>query len=165
MHKTVIDPNPLESLTSQRVNELNTPLSSKGRTDDAAESSTAQFRRIPDSNPKSAIGLTKPSTFSIPPVAELHLGAAMANGATKYGTFNWREHAVSVSVYVDAIRRHLAAFRDGEDIASDSGVHHLAHVMACCAIVLDAMECGKLIDDRGHQGPASKVIHTMTKPC
>src|SRR5690606_37465900 len=114
-----------ENLTSRRVNELNTPLSSKGRTDDASESSTAQFRRIPDSNPKSAIGLTKPSTFSIPPVAELHLGAAMNNGADKYGTFNWREHAVSVSVYVDAIRGHLAAFRDGEDIASDSGVHHL----------------------------------------
>jgi len=117
---------------------------------------------LPDTNPKTAIGLTKPSTSAIPPAAILYLAQAMSNGVVKYGLFNWRDHAVTMSVYTDAIDRHLMALKDGEDVASDSGVHHLAHVMACCAILLDAMECGKLIDNRGIKGPASQMIQRLT---
>ncbi|MAY64018.1 MAG: hypothetical protein CML29_17585 [Rhizobiales bacterium] len=112
----------------------------------------------PDDNPKTVHGLTKPSTFAIPPIAILHLGQAMDNGRQKYGLMNWRERQVSTSVYVDAMERHLLAYRDGEEVAADSGCHHLSHVMACCAILLDAAACGQLNDDRPKPGPAGAAI-------
>jgi len=117
----------------------------------------------PDTNPKTRVGLTKPSMRGIPSTALLHLGGAMGDGVEKYGQFNWREHAVSASVYEDSIWRHLLAWRDREDIAADSGIHHLAHVMACCAILLDAEEMGKLNDDRGLPGNAPEIIAAWTK--
>lgn len=119
---------------------------------------------LPDTNPKSRYGVAKPSMNAIPPAALIELGAAMADGARKYGKFNWREHEVTTSVYEDAIWRHLLAYRDGQDFAPDSRIHHLGHVMACCAILLDAAESGKLIDDRGMPGPGADIIERRTKP-
>lgn len=118
---------------------------------------------LPDTNPKSRVGITKPSMNAIPAAALLHLGAAMDDGKKKYGLFNWREHSVACSVYEDAIWRHLLAWRDGEDVARDSGRHHLAHVMACCAILLDAKETNNLIDDRGPAGEAAELIDKWTE--
>lgn len=120
-------------------------------------------RAAPDTNPKTAVGLTKPSLRAIPPAALLHLGRAMSNGEGKYGLFNWREHAVSSSVYYDAAMRHLLAWWDGENEAADSGVHHLAHVMACCAIVLDAHASGKLNDNRGLPGAFPELVEGYTR--
>jgi hypothetical protein len=119
--------------------------------------------KAPDTNPKTRVGLTKPSLRGIPSSALLHLGGAMHDGIAKYGQFNWREHAVSASVYEDAMWRHLLAWRDGENLAADSGRHHLAHVMACCAILLDADAMGKLNDDRGLPGNAPEIIAAWTK--
>ncbi len=103
---------------------------------------------LPDSNPKTAIGLSKPSLASVPPMPLFEIGKAMSDGARKYGRFNWREHSITGSVYYDAMMRHLTAWYNGEDIASDSGVHHLAHLAACVLIVLDAEAHGKINDDR-----------------
>ena len=102
----------------------------------------------PDNNPKTAVGVSKVPMHFIPPVALVHLGLAMEDGGGKYGLMNWREFTVSSSVYYDAILRHLLSWWDGEDAASDSGVHHLGHVMACCAILLDAEDRVRLNDDR-----------------
>ena len=102
----------------------------------------------PDDNPKTAIGITKPGISAIPPVAILKLGEAMMDGKRKYGLTNWREKTVSASIYYDAAFRHLASWYDGEDVASDSLVDHLAHTMACCAILIDAIMMGRLNDDR-----------------
>jgi hypothetical protein len=102
----------------------------------------------PDDNPKTAIGITKPSISAIPPVAILKLGEAMTDGKRKYGLCNWREKTVSASIYYDAAFRHLASWYDGEDLASDSLVDHLAHTMACCAILIDAIMLGQINDDR-----------------
>jgi hypothetical protein len=46
------------------------------------------------------------------------------------------------------MKRHIAAWLDGEDDAPDSGVNHLAHVGASVHILLKAMECGSFVDDR-----------------
>lgn len=116
-----------------------------------------------DNNPKTAIGVKKMSTHAIPPIAILKLGQAMANGEGKYGLFNWRTKKVTGSVYDDAIMRHLLAWRDGEDVADDSGVEHLAHIMASCAIMLDAIASGTFIDDRGHKGMAPKIMDEFFK--
>ena len=116
----------------------------------------------PDNNPKTVIGLTKPSFHAIPPSALIHLGAGMKNGKDKYGLMNWRDRQVTASIYLDAQLRHIFAWWDGEDIARDSGVHHLGHVMACNAILLDAMETGKLLDDRPIKGTFADIVDRLT---
>jgi len=112
----------------------------------------------PDSNPKTTVGRLKPPVHAIPPSAILALGLAMENGEIKYGLMNWRSSPVSSSVYYDAMFRHLLAWWDGENVASDSRIHHLAHVMACCAILIDAEVCFSLNDDRPVAGPAAQMI-------
>lgn len=115
-------------------------------------------KTMPGLNPKDALGMAKPDLSVIPPAAELHLASAMMDGARKYGAFNWRENAVLCRVYVAAARRHLLQFLDGENVDPTSGVHHLGHAMACCAILLDAQETGNLSDDRPLPGAAGDMI-------
>ena len=111
----------------------------------------------PDDNPKTAIGVTKVPLHLVPPSAKYYLALALEDGARKYGPYNWRQHPISISVYKAALERHMDAFWDGEDLASDSGVHHAAHAMACLAIMLDAMSIGKLKDDRPINGAAAAL--------
>jgi hypothetical protein len=99
-------------------------------------------------NPKDAIGSKKVSTSVIPASAIFHLGTALMDGANKYGPFNWRETAVTASIYLDAAERHMRLWQERQENADDSGVHHLAHAMGCMAILLDAQLHGKLVDDR-----------------
>lgn len=105
-----------------------------------------------DNNPKTLVGATKVPLELVPPSAKHYLAEALADGAKKYGPYNWRSAPVSMSIYKAACERHLDAYWDGEDTAHDSGVHHLAHAMACLAIVLDAQSCGMLVDDRPAKG-------------
>ncbi len=114
------------------------------------------------SNPKDAIGLTKPALRLVPPALALHVSQAMADGAKKYGAYNWRKNAVRLTIYIEAALRHLYSLLDGEDCARDSGHMHAAHVAACMAIILDAYETGNLIDDRADDGCAADVIDGMT---
>jgi hypothetical protein len=113
-------------------------------------------------NPKDALGLTKPPLRLVPSALVIHTSQAMAFGAKKYGAYNWRDKKVRLTVYIEAAQRHLAALLDGEDRASDSGVLHTAHVAASMGIVLDALETGNLIDDRPLPGPAARLIDEMT---
>jgi len=102
----------------------------------------------PDNNPKTAFGIKKPSNSFTPLGALRALGQVMEFGAKKYGRFNWRGTKVASSVYYNAATRHLNAWFEGEDIDPESGFPHLAHVMACAAIILDADEHKMQIDDR-----------------
>jgi len=103
----------------------------------------------PDDNPKSIMGATKVPLHLNPATAAVHQAAAHADGAAKYGAYNWRSTPVAISVYVAAVKRHLDAYYDSsETYAADSGVHHLGHAMAGLAILLDAEACGTLVDDR-----------------
>lgn len=99
-------------------------------------------------NPKHAVGREKPPTRHIPPIAITLEGLAMQTGGDKYGPFNWGEAGVTASVYYDAAMRHLMAWYAGENLDPESGVHHLAHVRACCGIVLDCVGMDKIDDDR-----------------
>lgn len=94
------------------------------------------------------MGTQKVSLSKLPAVAIAHGALAMMNGAIKYGAYNWRAKPVVASIYVDAALRHITAWFEGEEDATDSGVHHLGHALACCAIILDAQAVGNLIDDR-----------------
>lgn len=118
-----------------------------------------------DTNPKTRLGQAKPGIYAIPPSSLLHCGRAMEDGEQKYGLMNWREHEVSASVYYNAAFRHMAAWWEGEECASDSGVHHLGHVMACCAILLDAQHKKALNDNRPSEpGEFSELVAEMTRP-
>lgn len=101
-------------------------------------------------DPKGAAGALKPQLQLIPTVAMREEAKALDDGRNKYGENNWRSNNVCVSTYIGAILRHTLAYRDGEDVdpESKSEVHHLGSVRACCAILLDAMKHGTLVDDR-----------------
>lgn len=114
-------------------------------------------------NPKDILGASKPDLSLVPPAALIHIAEAMGNGAAKYGAYNWRGKQVQAMTYIAAAQRHLVQYLDGEEVASDSGVHHLAHAAACCAIVLDALETGNLKDNRPPAGAASRLIADLTK--
>jgi hypothetical protein len=117
-------------------------------------------------NPKDKIGASKVDFTIIPHSAKVQWALAQMDGVTKYGAYNWRVEPVQVMTYLSAAERHLDAFREGEEVADDSLVHHLGHVMACCAIIIDAMAVGKAIDNRPVLGQGSthmKIANTLIK--
>lgn len=116
----------------------------------------------PDDNPKTAIGVTKPSLSKVPASAVLYTALAFMDGARKYGPFNWRTKKVTASIYIDAAKRHLDAWFDGEEFADDSGLPHFSHALACIAILVDAKECGVLVDDRPPPGATARLLREWT---
>lgn len=120
--------------------------------------------RRPGPNPKDLVGIKKAPLHLIPAVAKVAMAGAFADGANKYGAYNWRSHPVLASIYRAAAERHLDAFFDGEDMDPVSKVAHLGHAMACCAIMLDAASCGNLIDDRPVPGRAGEVQRAYNGP-
>lgn len=99
-------------------------------------------------DPKAATGQAKSQLQLIPPALNRETAAALACGAVKYGPWNWRFNQVEIMTYLGAIRRHLDALLDGEDTDPESSAHHLGHIAAGCAIVLDAARHQTLIDNR-----------------
>jgi len=113
-------------------------------------------------NPKERYGRLKPPLRFVPPALALYVSRVMELGARKYGPMNWRSKPVSLNTYLEAIERHLYAARDGETVDPESGMPHVAHIAACCGIVLDAAAHGALIDDRFDAGPAATIIDELT---
>lgn len=109
-------------------------------------------------NPKDRIGAAKIDFTLIPTSAKVELALALMDGATKYGPYNWRVEPVLIRTYLAGAERHLEAFKEGEHAASDSMVQHLGHVMACCAILIDAMVIGNAVDDRPIRGAGARLI-------
>lgn len=93
----------------------------------------------------------------VPPSAVAALAESFADGAKKYGPYNWREKSVSSSVYYGACLRHLQSWWDGEDLSEDAGIDHLHHALACISIIVDAKSIGKLNDNRPPKGAASQM--------
>lgn len=116
----------------------------------------------PDNNPKTGAGFFKPQLFLVPPSTLLYLSQAFADGAKKYGPYNWREKKISSSVYISALQRHIESWVDGEEYARDSTVHHLAHAMACLALILDSQSIGMLNDDRPPKGAFADLVEWAT---
>jgi len=102
----------------------------------------------PSSDPKGANGAKKAPLHLLPPVAMEQTAWVHKLGQEKYGAFNWRSNNVCATTYVSAMRRHLGAWQDGEDLDPESTISHLAHIAASCNILMDAIKCGTLVDDR-----------------
>lgn len=121
-----------------------------------------QAGSITGTNPKEAAGAKKPAIWSVMPRwVTLLVGRVMQTGAAKYGKFNYRETPIYASTYEDAIDRHIQLWFDGEDTDSESGVSHLAHVIACAVLLLDSQATGKLVDDRQKTGLARRAMNDM----
>ena len=114
-------------------------------------------------DPKGAAGALKTPLGLIPPYAMEQTAWVHKLGAEKYGPFNWRKTGVCASTYVNAILRHLNAWRDGETVDPESGISHLAHVACSCNILLDAGFCGTLQDDRNIT-PPNTAVSKMDRP-
>ena len=71
----------------------------------------------------------KPIFGAIPPHAELEIAKGLTFGAEKYDRENWRLVKDGAILYMDAAMRHINAYRRGERVAEDSGLHHLAHAV------------------------------------
>lgn len=113
--------------------------------------------KVPPVNPK---GTFKGNSVSfkgndapvglIPSIMLFEMGRAMKDGAEKHGgAFNWRSGETQKLMYhCNAAIGHILQFVDGENVASDSGISHLAHANAQLAIALDKVKCRLDVDDR-----------------
>jgi hypothetical protein len=115
-----------------------------------------------ETNPKDAIGSNKLPLHLWPETATAMGCLGLLDGACKYGRANYREIGVRASIYVDAARRHLTAWFEGENADPDSGLPHLAHALACLAILVDAEAVGKLTDDRQIPGGYRALVNELT---
>lgn len=102
-----------------------------------------------ETNPKDdAAAGTRVDLSLFPHTAVVWGALAMTEGHLKYGGYNYRISGVKSSVYIAALRRHLLKWEAGEEVDTKTKVPHLASVLACTAILIDSIECEKLIDDR-----------------
>jgi len=109
-------------------------------------------------NPKQAFGDKKVPLGLVPSSALIYLGRSFKEGARKYGPLNWRVTKVEAMTYVHAALRHIYSYVDGEDIDPESNNPHIAHAMACLAILADATETDNLIDNRPTPGRAGALL-------
>lgn len=123
-----------------------TPLEALKRMANRAEHQDGKSSLI--DNPKDAIGRGKLPVHLVPDTLIMYAVLAYLEGALKYGKFNWRRAGVSASVYIDALERHLRKFKNGEWADPQTRVPHLASMLACIGIMLDADALGMLVDDR-----------------
>lgn len=117
----------------------------------------------PARNPKDAAAFKRVPLHLIPGPSAIVTALALGDGARKYGPFNWRSIPVEASNYLAAAERHLKTWQDGEETASDSGVHHLGHAIATLMILYDALACGTLVDDRPPPAPTAKLLAEAAK--
>lgn len=90
----------------------------------------------------------KPQLSLVEPALKAGVAYAMKDGVEKYGLRNYLYKPILIRTYTDALQRHIDDFVNGEEWASDSGVHHLDHAAACLNVLMGALSYGVAIDDR-----------------
>lgn len=118
---------------------------------------------LPDGNPKTVYGMSKPGIEGVPAAPLFMVGEVMRFGAAKYGLTNWRHDPISASVYYNAAMRHLFSWWDGDNLDTETGLPHLAHAAACLMIILDAGLTDDLNDDRPSAGLTSTYLARRAK--
>lgn len=99
-------------------------------------------------NPKAVLGRKKLQFQHLPVGVLKEIASGMAEGAHKYGAYNWRKTKIQLSDYYDSTFRHLTSWYEGEDIDPDSQVHHLSKAITGLIVVRDALMNDSVIDDR-----------------
>lgn len=72
----------------------------------------------------------------IPPIATKALAEVLTFGANKYAANSWQTVPNGEERYLDALIRHLEAWRDGEVKDPESGLPHLSHLLCNTAFLL-----------------------------
>jgi hypothetical protein len=67
----------------------------------------------------------------LPPLALEETVKVLTFGAQKYERDNWQKVPDAKRRYFDALQRHVWAWKQGEQMDPESGIHHLAHAMCC----------------------------------
>ena len=112
----------------------------------------------PAPDPKRQAAKCRVALNLLPAAALTHLATAMLEGSLKYGSESWASDGARASLYIAAAERHLLRWRCGQDCDPITGVHHLASVMASCAILLDSASRGNMDDDRRPQIRIDELI-------
>lgn len=99
-------------------------------------------------NPKDAAAFDKAPLHLVPASFKTYTAMALAEGAMKYGSWNWRAAGVRASVYVSALQRHVDKWFNGEEFDPETGVPHLANACACLAVLIDSKTQQNMTDDR-----------------
>lgn len=89
----------------------------------------------------------KPSLSLLDNAALLEMARVLDFGAEVYDRYNWRK-GMQWSRLIDASLRHINAFNDGEDLAEDSQLNHLAHAAVCLTFLLRYHKDRNGTDDR-----------------
>lgn len=71
----------------------------------------------------------------IPQIVIDRLAEVLAYGEQKYGANNWKL-CEDTTVYLDAMYRHLAKWRNGEKRDQESNLTHLQHILANVSFIL-----------------------------
>lgn len=79
------------------------------------------------------------------------IGRVLTMGARKYGEHNWRK-GMAWSRLFGAIKRHLSAMWQGEDVDPESGLLHAAHAACGTLMLLVYQLLGMGTDDRPRDG-------------
>lgn len=117
---------------------------------------------VKPTNPKDLIGTNKVPMNLVPASSIAYQALGHLEGHLKYGKTNWRETGVKFTIYLDAMLRHIKKLDDGQWEDPDTKVPHLSSILACAGILVDAFECGKLIDDRPKQGGGPDAIDRLS---
>jgi hypothetical protein len=115
-------------------------------------------RDFKPTNPKDRMAISRLDLSLFPDTAVVYGSLGMTEGDCKYGGFNFRVGGVLASVYYAAAKRHLAKWFNGEWADAKTNVPHLGSALACVAIIIDAVECGVLRDDRPPKTALAKLL-------
>jgi len=72
----------------------------------------------------------------VPPEAIKALAEVLTYGAKKYEANNWQKIENAEERYIDALYRHLEAYRAGYAIDEESHLHHLDHAITNLAFLI-----------------------------
>ena len=109
-------------------------------------------------NPKDRMATSRLDLSLFPQTAIAYGALAMAEGDLKYGGYNWRVASVSANVYIAALFRHVFKWYNGELADPKTRVPHLASAIASIGVLIDAIECKQLNDDRPPKADIAKLL-------
>lgn len=88
----------------------------------------------------------KPRMALVPPSLGLEVGKVVTYGAKKYKANNWKK-VKSQEPYINALERHLAAFKSGELVDPESGLSHMSHIACNAAFLLELNHLPQILEE------------------
>lgn len=130
-------------------------MNSGGNTKNEIITTTNDEVKVTGSHGGSKFDGAKTKFGLVPPDSLKAVADVMTKGAEKYSANNWV--GLELSRVLDAMERHINAFRMGEEYASDSKQHHMAHVIANAMMAYHIVMNKPEQDDRLFKYLASSV--------